>query len=153
MKMKYLKTLLSFGLFIIAVALYSCDKEANSNSAEINELNLNSKKWQSHAIKNYQIKEQLNCFCVDRGPYSVTVANNVIVTIKDKDGNVSSSNTPSLKTVDELFLYIKTSLEKKPATATIKYNATYGYPESIYFDFDKQMADEEMGYTISEFSK
>ncbi len=153
MKMKHLKTLLSFGLIIIATVLNSCDKETNADIESINELNTNSKKWQSHAIKNYQFKEQLNCFCVDRGPYSVTVANNVIVTIKDRDGNVESSNTLSLKTVDELFLYIRSSLDRNPETTTIKYNATYGYPESIYFDFDKRIADEEMGYTITEFSK
>jgi hypothetical protein len=151
--MKNFKTLLlSLTLVIMAVVLNSCDKETNVDQASVAELDLNYKKWQSLAIKNYQFTEQLNCFCVDRGPYTLTVANSAIATIKDKDGNNASSGQPGVKTIDDLFLYIKASLERNPATVTIKYNATYGYPESIYFDFDKQMADEEMGYTLSEFS-
>jgi len=154
MKMKNFKTLfLSLTLVIMAIVLNSCDKETNGNTASINELNLNSKKWQSHAIKNYQFTEQLNCFCIVRGPFLITVTSNEVTAVKNKEGNDADNYRVSVKTIDDLFLYIKTSLEKKPAIATIKYNDTYGYPESIYFDFDKQMADEEMGYIISELSK
>ena len=33
----------------------------------------------------------------------------------------------------------------------INYNKEYGYPVSIYFDMSKMIADEEIGYYISDF--
>ena len=56
-------------------------------------------------------------------------------------------------TIDELFAYVGKSIERKPYQKSITYNSVYGYPESVYFDFEKTMADEEIGYRITGFVK
>jgi hypothetical protein len=33
----------------------------------------------------------------------------------------------------------------------LQFDENYGYPIDIYFDMDEMIADEEIGYTISNF--
>ena len=58
-----------------------------------------------------------------------------------------------LMTIDELFTYVRRGIDGSPYQKSITYNAQYGYPESVYFDFEKTMADEEIGYQITGFKK
>ena len=56
-----------------------------------------------------------------------------------------------MKTVDELFNIIDEKLKDDPFIFTLKFDQTYGFPIDIYFDMDEMIADEEIGYTISDF--
>jgi hypothetical protein len=47
------------------------------------------------------------------------------------------------------FYFIESKLKENPEIYEINYNKEYGYPESIYFDMSKMIADEEIGYYIS----
>ncbi|MDB5012260.1 MAG: hypothetical protein JWQ25_462 [Daejeonella sp.] len=128
-------------------------KGSSSRPQLLLEFNANYKKWQNASIKNYKITEKLNCFCVNTSPHEITVVNNAITKIQDEQGRSVPFNNTSLKTIEELFTYTETSLKGNFAGALVKYNTQYGYPESVYFDFNAGMADEEMGYIISKFSK
>jgi hypothetical protein len=52
---------------------------------------------------------------------------------------------------DELFDFIIISLAKNPYQHSLDYNTIFYYPKNIYFDFSKQIADEEIGYEITSF--
>lgn len=42
-------------------------------------------------------------------------------------------------------------IEKNPYQHSLDYNTIFYYPKKIYFDFSKQIADEEIGYEITSF--
>jgi hypothetical protein len=57
----------------------------------------------------------------------------------------------SFYSINSLFNFIESKLNENPEFYEINYNKEYGYPESIYFDMSKMIADEEIGYYISDF--
>jgi hypothetical protein len=59
--------------------------------------------------------------------------------------------TGELYTIDQLFALVEISIERNPYVKTIQYNSTYGFPQSSFFDFNKQMADEEIGHEVTDF--
>jgi hypothetical protein len=46
---------------------------------------------------------------------------------------------------------IKANVDRKPVKQTLNFNPTYGYPTSVFFDFSEMIADEEIGYEITNF--
>lgn len=106
--------------------------------------------WERVRSSNYTFTLKTICFCpIDRvGPHVIEVKNLKIVTVNGKP--YDPSITGPIMTIDELFVFIKTSLDRKPAQSNIQYSADKGYPEQLYFDFDRMMADEEIGYQISD---
>ena len=42
-------------------------------------------------------------------------------------------------------------IEKNSYQHSLDYNSIFHYPKNIYFDFSKQIADEEIGYEITSF--
>ena len=87
---------------------------------------------------------------VNNGKIVSAVAESLMVEIKD-DG---SETTPKMMdvsdramTVDQLFNEIKQAIDNKAASVNVKYDASWGYPRSIYIDLDTRMADEEIALT------
>ena len=52
---------------------------------------------------------------------------------------------------DSVVDFIESKLDEQPEFYEIEYNEEYGYPETLYFDMSKMIADEEIGYNISNF--
>lgn len=115
------------------------------------DLTINEAKWNQKRISAYEFTIGKICFCpvAYSGPFVVKVLDDKIVSV---NGAVYQPEvTGILWTIDGLFDFIKTSLDKNPAKKTIEYNAQYGYPELIFFDFDERIADEEIRITIKNF--
>ena len=175
--MKFLKDLKAIFLFSAVIVLFglnSCDKSAiteldmpeadttkltfrgsSERTQLLEEYNRNYNKWKSLSISTYKIVENLDCYCPRSlvTPHEITVVNNVITRIKDERGRSESIANTSFKTIEELFKFIETSLKGDFAGVQLKYNSLYGYPELVFFNFDALKMDEEVGYTISKFSK
>ena len=62
-----------------------------------------------------------------------------------------SLNDPSYRTIDEFFDYIQTQRALNPVVETIEYDKEYSFPSYIYFDISEMIADEEIGYTLTDF--
>ncbi|MGV3509475.1 MAG: DUF6174 domain-containing protein [Sphingobacteriaceae bacterium] len=125
----------------------------NNNNHEVSEqLKLNSayNKWKTSGISTYTFKiAQRDCEC-DGRTYEISIKNNTKLFVKDAQGQqVNPIN--HFKTIDEMFTLITSSLNKDPYYANIDYDPTYGYPVDIYIDLIKQMIDEEVSYTITDF--
>ena len=54
-------------------------------------------------------------------------------------------------TVDALFDTILKKLRQKPFQYKLEFDSEYGYPSDISFDMVEMIADEEIGYSISNF--
>ena len=97
--------------------------------------------------------QQISCFCFPYEfnlPKSIKVENDEIVLIDGKDPK-ETVGYESFFSINSLFSFIESKLKENPEIYEINYNKEYGYPESIYFDMSKMIADEEIGYYISDF--
>ena len=106
--------------------------------------------WKSLNIQNYQVTQSMTCYCRAElvSPNVVIVRNGQIESV---NGEKIYDNVTPFKTIDAFFDYVKSTTGQNPAHAHVAYNTTYGFPTSMYFDMDERMADEEIGYKISDF--
>jgi len=82
--------------------------------------------------------------------YSVTVSNKTIVAVDDAPVDPELHN--HLKTIDATFDYVLQLLAEKPYKINITYHSTFGFITSFDVDRDKRIADEEQGYSFTNFS-
>ena len=133
-------------LFFVLVLIFfvSCSKEEQLSEKDL---------WFSLNIENYEMIQQISCFCFPYEfnlPKSIKVENDEIVLIDGKDPK-ETVGRESFYSINSLFYFIESKLKENPEIYEINYNKEYGYPESIYFDMSKMIADEEIGYYISDF--
>ena len=76
------------------------------------------------------------------------VENNRVVSVEGEA--IEELNDSSFRTIDGFFDYIRETLNQNPEIKTITYDSNMGYPTYIYFDISSMIADEEIGYTISD---
>ena len=135
-----------YSVLIIVCLLYSCIKPVNDN-----ELASNKAKWDNKNIFSYEFTLTINCFCTQErvGPHLIKVVDNQIVSVNNQP--YDPGTTGELMTIDDLFNFVATSIDRNPYRKTIEYNSTFGYPQSVWFDFNKTMADEELGYQVNGF--
>jgi len=109
--------------------------------------------WESLNINDYNMTQTISCFCFPyefTQPKDIEVENNLIISIDGKNPTETVGYS-SFMTIDELFDFIESKLDEQPEFYEIEYNEEYGYPETLYFDMSKMIADEEIGYNISDF--
>lgn len=112
--------------------------------------------WESQGIEHYRFTLSRSCFCLARGPVVIEVRNGKVVSIVDAetggsevDGFAVSEIFGDVDTIEELFGRIDAA--EGAAVLQVSYDATFGYPAEIYIDQSELMADEEIGYTVSDF--
>ena len=107
--------------------------------------------WKKKGISNYEMTMKISCYCLQGrvGPHLIVVENDKIKTVNSLP--YDSTKTGPILTINELFDFIIISLAKNPYQHSLYYNTIFHYPKNIYFDFSKQIADEEIGYEITSF--
>ena len=107
--------------------------------------------WKKKGISNYEMTMKISCYCLQGrvGPHLIVVENDKIKTVNNLP--YDSTKTGPILTINELFDFIIISLAKNPYQHFLDYNSIFHYPKNIYFDFSKQIADEEIGYEITSF--
>ena len=107
--------------------------------------------WKKKGISNYEMTMKISCYCLQGrvGPHLIFVENDKIKTVNNLP--YDSTKTGPILTINELFDFIIISLAKNPYQHSLDYNTIFYYPKNIYFDFSKQIADEEIGYEITSF--
>jgi len=133
-------------MFFATILLVSCTKSEDND-----ELSSNLAKWDKENIVNYEFTLTISCFCPQErvGPHLIKVVNDEIVSVNNLpyDPDIAGE----LMTIDQLFSYLRTVIDENPYKKTVEYNSVYGYPQFIYFDFNKNMVDEEIGYQVTGF--
>lgn len=137
-------------ILIFLILVYSCKKEEITPS---NDLQVNIKKWESLKINNYQFEYTHNCFCSEeyRGPFNIEVKNGEVYSVNGVLGNGNSM--VQLPTIDSLFQFVEKSQLGNYETLTVKYDPNYGFPTDFWIDPNKMIADEEFGFSLSNFQK
>jgi hypothetical protein len=132
--------------FIFFLILLSCTKKS-----ELGQNNTQFQKWKNQKIADYEFTLTVNCFCTieTRGPHAIVVKGNKIQSVNGE--TYDPIKHYAVKTIDELFEVISINLERKPFSKTLEYDSRYHFPSNIYFDISQMIADEEIGYTVSQF--
>jgi len=136
-------TRFSFVLFILFL-FNSCSKQQLFSGREL---------WKSLNISNYTMIQQISCYCFPEEfvlPKTIVVENGIIKTINGFSPD-QTIGFESFYTINEIFQFIDSKLDKEPEFYDIEYNKEYGFPNYIWFDMSKMIADEEIGYYITEF--
>lgn len=111
-------------------------------------------RWQAYNIKNYSFKQQLLCYCVNRGvPMKIVVRDNKIVdVIKPTFIHLEANQWPYYKTVAELFTIYQRVKKDSVNFIRIEYDPVYGFPTIFYVDPSAVVVDEEFGYQTESFT-
>ncbi len=135
-------------LFLFCLSFLSCKTVEPLDDATTN-LNL----WNEKKVENYSFSFKRICFCPVEyvRPHQVVVQNGKVVTVNGAAYNSSNNRYGVIPTIPELLITIKSHIDKKPIRQTLNFNPTYGYPISVFFDFSEMMADDELGYEITNF--
>jgi Family of unknown function (DUF6174) len=115
--------------------------------------------WQSHEASNYSFIYQIDCFCPPESlkPYRIIVSNGVIVSAVSLDGKteIEQSFLSSLQTIPQLFNLIARAIANDAYKLEVNYDPTYGYPNKIFVNYKRNIADDDAWYKIwdLQFSK
>ena len=120
-------------------------------SAALAELEVNQFKF--NGLQNYDMSVQRECFCTEewRDPYRLNVRNgNITLVINERTGEAVNPQDFNLPTVEDLFQQIETACTEPYADLNVVYDIDMGYPASSWFDMNECIADEEVGFTVTD---
>ena len=134
-------------LFFSVFLFFSCNPE---NPVTLTDFELNKNKWEALGIDSYTCTFQISCYCMREAtlPKTVQVVNGKIVKV---DGATYDEDEHwGVQTISQLFNLIEQSEKEKVYTLEVDYHPDKGYPTMLYIDRDEMIADEEIGYYVSD---
>lgn len=112
--------------------------------------------WEARGPTSYAFTYELNCFCGGPGvpPARVTVTGGRVTGafIPSEGRQVPEEDLPAYPTVEELFADVEAWLERDPAAARAEFDPSLGHPVDVFVDFEKNVADEELGFRIRDLA-
>lgn len=139
-------------VLLLSLLIAACSAPAAVPPADVtvdDELALARAKWADANFEAYEMTITRSCFCPPewRGPYTTIVEDGVVTSFVIEDLPIAQGEPP---TVEGLFELLETAYAEGAARVEATYHEDWGYPLSLYIDTDERMADEEIGYEISE---
>lgn len=111
-------------------------------------------RWETRRPAAYQYTIYRGCECLPEmiGPVIVlvdgaTVTRRYVAT----NAEVSPTYADLFPTIDGLFEIIEDARRQDAARIEVDYDATYGFPTRVSIDYHREMADDEIVYTASQF--
>ncbi|MEM6327145.1 MAG: DUF6174 domain-containing protein [Bacteroidota bacterium] len=107
--------------------------------------------WSDRDVETYTMTLSRACFCLPEslGPFEVRVENGAIVSAMRDGQPVPASD---VLTVDALFDLLEDAYDEGAHSVRAEYDAALGFPLSVSIDYDEDIADEEIGYTVTDLS-
>jgi hypothetical protein len=133
-------------LLFFASLLLTCNKDQPEPTTEFE---LNKNKWEALGVDSYSFTLQISCFCTEETTRlkAVKIVNNQITLVNETPYN--SDEHWGVMTISQLFDEIENAERDKVFLLRVEYDQDKGFPNSVYIDREEMMADEEMGYTIT----
>ena len=134
-----------FSVFLVLFLIFSCEKDNEIISDPQYSI------WEENKFEDYDFTLQISCFCIIEYtmPKRIEVRDNKVVSVEGTP--FEDLNDISYRTIDGFFEYIEEKRKLNPIIEEIKYDSIYGFPTYIYFDISEMIADEEIGYTLTDF--
>lgn len=143
--------ILCISLILFTACGSESKKSINNKKAEYQAFSDHKKLWHNTQTKDYSFVVKKSCFCPYEENKQITVDNTKVIEAKYIPSN-EVINDNKIKSMDDYFNIIEDALNKDVYTLTVNYDEIYGYPKEITIDYDEQMADEELTYTITHFT-
>jgi len=138
-------------LLTLAAVIFGCNKAGQSDT-EVDKLSEARAKWETAGTSAYIFNAQRFCECLQvlTNRVQIAVANDSILSITSvaDQSRLPDSLYAYFATVDDWFDWIATSLERDPYIGSVTYDPDLGYPRQINFDFNRQIADDELSATL-----
>lgn len=109
-------------------------------------------RWADAALEAYEMTLQRICFCPTpdyTGPFEVTVRDGKLASVVLNGAEVDDERGI---TVEGLFALIEEAYDRDAASVVVEYDERMGHPTSLSIDYDVRMADEEIGYRVSDLT-
>jgi phage gp36-like protein len=111
--------------------------------------------WSLHHLDRYSFGYQNNCFCLQayRDPVLVQVQDATVTSVVSRYGDpVLESVAELVPSIEEIFAVIQEAITLNVHSILVTYHEVYGYPTSVYIDYDERLADEELSITVDYFA-
>ena len=141
------------GALVLLPTLTACESISGVDdlAREQSELDRNWDRFQRSAPLSYSYVVRISCNCPSDVTRPVTVwvdRGSVEYLFYEDDGRaVPLSYAGSFPSVERLFAEIQDAIDSRADYIDVQYDFTYGYPTSVYIDYDRRIADEELGLT------
>lgn len=111
-------------------------------------------RWHASGISSYSMVVHRSCFCGQPfvGPARVVVQNGTVVSVTFLPDPTLSVTVNGYPTVDSLFYTIRDGLDRA-GSIDVTYDAARGFPTRIAIDWVKNAIDDEITYTVTEFTE
>jgi len=129
---------------------------ACSQSADDHGLGSARTHWMNQLPSSYSFTWTQSCYCIPdmTRPIRITVASGQITSavFADDQQAVGDPVRRNLQTIDGVFDKIQAALDQGADEVTVDFDPTRGYPRSVFVDYSRQAADEELLLQISDFT-
>lgn len=109
--------------------------------------------YPAYAPQDYDFTVRVSCFCMDAGtPIRIEVRGGEVVTatyVEKADGHRKGQKAPKYRWVTMADI-IKAANDTGAAQVDVTWPSGQDYPTTVYVDQDQNMADEEIGYDVSD---
>jgi hypothetical protein len=137
--------------WVVALAAAGCGMIGPADGPKA-DLERNQRLWAEQRPNAYVYVVERQCFCPSeaRGPVRVRVVDGVTTSrvYVDSGDSVPAAMAEGFPSVAGLFEFIHDAMERDPAELRVTYDTSTGVPLSIFVDYSREMADEEMGYEV-----
>ena len=165
------------GVMVIALVAIACGTDAASSSptatvtpppggqgdppsadptTDAGQLTMARARWATLGLIDYEFRMNWVRFCITeyRAPVDLEVRDGKIVggVYAPDSGLTSAVELSRYETVKGLFDLITDAIVQDAHSIEASYHPEYGYPESVFIDYDERIADEERGFVITSFS-
>jgi uncharacterized protein DUF6174 len=110
--------------------------------------------WEQRGPDSYTYAIERQCFCTTeaRGPVRVTVVNGVVVGRVYVDSGLALTGEAQnwFPDVAGLFEVIGDAINQGAHQLTVTYDADTGVPLDLWIDYEENVADEELGFRVTE---
>lgn len=107
--------------------------------------------WESRGPQAYQLTFRWTCFCAGTQPVVIRVKGDSVTDVRPaREGNTVPLPTAEYRTVNGLFDDLREWLDRAPHESRMEFHDRFGYPTDVFVDFEENVADEELGFRISD---
>lgn len=144
--------ILFISIYIFAACGTESKKTNDNTSLSYKKFTENKKRWTASQTKNYSFVVEKSSFSPYEEKIQTTVENGTIIETKYIPSNLTINDSSKQKKIDGYFDIIQEALDENGYQIIVQFDKTYGYPKDIYIDYDEQIVDEEVSYTLTHFA-
>lgn len=139
---------------LVPLALLACALDPFAAQGP-GDLRANRAVWERQELRDYRYTIVRSCECLPEmsGPAVIEVRDGRTVSVTPAQGGraVLRESFERLDTVEELFAAVRDAVDRDAHSLRVRYDPRRGYPAEFFVDYDREVADDEHGFTVTGF--